>query len=150
MLRRGPQPLFLTLVEVEFEDGGREHYFLPLTVCTSGDAHGLEERAPQAVLATVTGARKGVLFDAWLDDRFAPTLLDALGAPGADADAARRDPRAPRQPPSPSCAGPSRLRVTRPGTEQSNTSLIFGDRLIMKLFRRIEPGSIPTSRSAGT
>ncbi len=26
----------------------------------------------------VTGARKGVLFDAWLDDRFARTLLDAI------------------------------------------------------------------------
>ena len=32
VLRRGPQPIFLTLVEVDYEDGAREQYFLPLTV----------------------------------------------------------------------------------------------------------------------
>ena len=38
----------------------------------------IEERSPQAVLANVTGARKGILYDGWLDDRFARTLLEAL------------------------------------------------------------------------
>ena len=142
VLRRGPQPMFLTLAEVEFEDGGREHYFLPLTVCTSGDAHGLEERAPQAILATVAGARKGVLFDAWLDDRFATTLLDALGA--QEQTRTRRGViRATQTAAFPELRGAEPLRVTRPGTEQSNTSLIFGDRLIMKLFRRIDAGINP-------
>ena len=46
VLRRGPQPIFLTLIEVEYDDGARDQYFLPLTVCTSSDANGLEERAP--------------------------------------------------------------------------------------------------------
>ena len=35
VLRRGPQPIFLTLIEVEYEDGPRDQYFLPLTVCAS-------------------------------------------------------------------------------------------------------------------
>ncbi len=79
VLRRGPQPMFLTIVEVEYEDGGRGQYFLPLTICTSAASDGLEERAPHAILATVTGARKGVLFDASLDDGFAVALLEAIG-----------------------------------------------------------------------
>ena len=78
LLRRAPQPLFLTIVEVEFADGGRDRYFLPLTICSHADAQGLQERAGHAILATITGARKGVLFDAWLDDRFARVLLEAL------------------------------------------------------------------------
>ena len=78
MLRRSPLPVYLTIVEVEFSDGGRDQYFLPLTACTRADAMSLEDRAPQAIVANITGAKKGYLFDAWLDDRSARTLLDAM------------------------------------------------------------------------
>ena len=73
-----PQPLFLTIVEVEYEDGERDSYFLPLAICAAAEARGVEERSPHAVLARVTGARKGVLFDAWLDDGFGRALLEAF------------------------------------------------------------------------
>ncbi|MGH2703993.1 MAG: maltose alpha-D-glucosyltransferase, partial [Actinomycetota bacterium] len=59
LLRRGPQPLFLTIVDVEYEDGSRQQYCLPLAICASADARSIEERSPHAVLARVTGARKG-------------------------------------------------------------------------------------------
>ncbi len=143
VLRRGPQPIFLTLLEVEYEEGPRDQYFLPLTVCTSADAKGLEERAPHGILATVTGARKGVLFDAWLDDRFAFTLLDALGHQ-EQAKTRRGAIRASQTAAFAMLRGPDDgLRITRPEREQSNTSIIYGDRLILKLFRRIEPGINP-------
>jgi hypothetical protein len=56
----------------------RSQYFLPLTICAYARCQSLAERAPHAVLANITGARKGILFDAWLDDRFARTLLETL------------------------------------------------------------------------
>jgi len=44
---------------------------------------------------------------------------------------------------------PDALPVPRlAGAEQSNTSLIFGDRAIMKLYRRLEPGEHPDAEIA--
>src|SRR5688500_4423133 len=144
LLRRGPQPLFVTIVDVDFEDGTRDRYFLPLTICAHADVKGLEERSPHAILAHVTGARKGLLFDAWLDDRYARTLLDALER--EEQFATKRG--SVRTVKTPAFAGirggaGEDLRVARMPRDQSNTSIVYGDRLILKLFRRLQPGINP-------
>ena len=144
LLRRGPQPLFVSIVEAEYEDGGRDRYFLPLTICAYADANGLEERSPQAILANVTGARKGLLFDAWLDDRYAQTLLDAFDR--EEQIATRRGTiRAVKTAAFAGLRGGAGedLPIRRLTAEQSNTSIVYGDRLILKLFRRAEPGINP-------
>ena len=69
-----------------------------------------------AVLGVVGGQ---VAFDATLDPEYARLLL-SLVAPGEEG------------------------RLVRPmGAEQSNTSLVFDDRLVLKVFRRIHSGSNP-------
>ncbi len=144
LLRRAPQPLFVTIVEVEFDEGHRHHYFLPLTICASADARGLAEHSPHAILANVTGARKGVLFDGWLDDRYVRTLFDALEReePMPTGRGTVRAIKTPTFAAKRSSAGedPS---IARMSVEQRNTSIVYGDRLILKLFRRIQPGMNP-------
>ena len=144
LLRRGTQPLFTTLVEVEFADGGHERYFVPLTIAPADEVRWLEGRAPHAILANITGARKGVLFDATFDDRFAHTMFETIEREQSSATKRGRvrgtktsrfkDVRG---------AATEELRVARLSSEQSNTSLAFGDRVILKLFRRIEGGVNP-------
>ena len=144
MLRRSPQPIFLTIVEVEFSDGGRDQYFLPLTACTRADAMSLEDRAPQAIVANITGAKKGYLFDAWLDDRSARTLLDAMER--EEQIATKRGAiRASKTRGFAGIRGGSGgdPQIHRPSAEQSNTSIVYGTRLILKLFRRLQPGINP-------
>jgi maltose alpha-D-glucosyltransferase/alpha-amylase len=144
LVRRGPQPLFVTIVDVDFEDGTRDRYFLPLTIRAHADVKGLEDRSPNAILAHVTGARKGLLFDAWLDDRYARTLLDALER--EEQFATKRGSVQTLK--TPAFAGirggaGEDLRVSRMPSDQSNTSIVYGDRLILKLFRRLQPGINP-------
>jgi maltose alpha-D-glucosyltransferase/alpha-amylase len=136
LLRRGFHPLFLTVVEVEYQDGERDQYFLPLAICGASDVKSIEDRSPNGVLARVTGARKGVLFDGWLDNSFGRAMLESIEQ-SQDTRLRRGTVRSIQTPLFKRVRGEQPLEIRRLGGEQSNTSLIYGDRLILKLFRRI-------------
>jgi maltose alpha-D-glucosyltransferase/alpha-amylase len=142
-LRKGAHPAFLTIVEAEYKDGGRERYSLPLAMASGADAAAIEQHYASAILARVTGARKGLLYDGLFDDGTCATLLAAMeqnhGLPTRTGRLLGRKvgevgERAAEHPPVP---------ITRSAPDQSNTSVLFGRRLIMKLFRRLEPGPNP-------
>jgi maltose alpha-D-glucosyltransferase/alpha-amylase len=141
-LKRGTDPVFLTIVEVDYEDGGRERYFVPLAMAAGADADAILASAPHVTLARVTGARKGLVFDGTADDRSAQALLAAL-----DAAQSVRLKRGVAQTRRTNVYGEIRGEGTLPSrrvsSEQSNTSLVFGSRLMLKLFRRIEEGPNP-------
>ncbi len=95
------------------------------------------------VSGVTSGDRVGVLYDAMWDD---PTCVTLLGSVGAGAELPTRlglvrgAPGAVLQSPD---ARPDPVSLRRLAREQSNTSIIYGDRLILKLFRRCQPGINP-------
>jgi maltose alpha-D-glucosyltransferase/alpha-amylase len=142
-LRKGAHPAFLAIVEAEYKDGGREHYALPLAMASGADATAVEQQYASAIVARVTGARKGLLYDGLFDDATCAALLAAMEQNSEFPTRTGRllgrkvgevGERAAEHPPVP---------IMRSAPDQSNTSVLFGHRLIMKLFRRLEPGPNP-------
>jgi maltose alpha-D-glucosyltransferase/alpha-amylase len=135
----------LILVEVQYEKGAPDTYFVPLGLAVGKDADQVRETTPAAILSsTISPDGPGVLYDAVYDDRAAGALLSFIadagqaksrdglirGAPGMEFAALRGPAEIP-------------LPARRGSAEQSNTSLFYGDRLILKLFRRQQPGPNP-------
>ena len=136
----------LALLSVDYTEGESETYALPL-------AFAREERAEQvlrdwrpavlAILQSDDPAGRGVLYDALWDAGFARGLLEAM--------ARRRRFKGEARELAASTAGAFRETlgegpVPEPSIlkgEQSNTSIRFGDRFVLKLFRRLEPGVNP-------
>ncbi|MEV8567783.1 maltokinase [Streptomyces sp. NPDC051322] len=86
-------------------------------------------RAPEGPLAGL------VLYDALLDPHLAGVLFERLRTPG-QLGPLRFDR-------SPAAQIPAGLAARPLGAEQSNTSLVYGDTFILKVFRRVHPGSNP-------
>jgi maltose alpha-D-glucosyltransferase/alpha-amylase len=141
-LRGGHHPAFLTIVDIRYGDGGNEQYVLPLSMIGGSDATALDEAHHSAVLARISGARKGILYDGLLDDDLCERLLGILQEQRTVA--MRTGGMAGHSRPIPDAAMVHPLApISRTAPDQSNTSVLFGKRLIMKLFRRIEPGPHP-------
>jgi maltokinase len=116
----------LVVARVDYEDGTTESY--QLLLATTKDA--VEQRLEHAVLGEHEGS---IVYDAVHDPVASSALLEhlALGHRVDDISFIRDadiDPELPG-------------RVL--GAEQSNTSIVFGDTVILKLFRRLQPGANP-------
>ncbi len=136
------------LIKAEFLDAAPETYVLPIGFADGEKAQKIREEHPYAVLAEVRGKGSkacpdGVLFDAMSDPEFCAALLTGIrqgrrlkgrfgeillnAAPGLEAVIGDR--------PQP--------EATPMKSVQRNTSVFFGDRLILKLYRRLYAGENP-------
>ena len=140
-------PAALAVVEVAGDDGRVARYQLPLVVRQVGTDNG--GGGPGAVLAQVesAGGRGALLFDA-TEDRAFREALGACFARGATFEGTAGAARWTVEPLAAGTAGGAaeegaggEARLI--AAEQSNTSIVYGDRAILKLFRRLEPGEHP-------
>jgi maltose alpha-D-glucosyltransferase/alpha-amylase len=142
-LRRGAHPAFLSLVEVQYRDGGRENYVLPLAMVSGADADAVEQQHGAAIVARISGARKGLLFDGLHDDGLCQTLLGTLQQAGGIPMKHGRVQGTVEAAFQPDVDGSPDIPIRRTPHEQSNTAVLFGWQLVMKMFRRLEPGENP-------
>ena len=124
------QPLVeLHVVDVDYGDGGAESYLVPLSR-RDPPVDGLES----ALIGELPDPpRFG--YDAMRDRDVTPLWLELFSA-GHEESGVRFEAE-------PGAALPDHLPGDIISTEQSNSSLVFGEDAILKLFRRMEPGRNP-------
>jgi maltose alpha-D-glucosyltransferase/alpha-amylase len=133
----------VAVAEVSYREGVPELYFLPLAIARGGLADRVWARAPWAVLARLANTRGATIIDALADPGFAQALLEAISERrrfrGVEGDLVAL--------PSPMLrrlgADQGELAPELSGAEQSNNSVVFSERLILKLYRRLEEGINP-------
>jgi maltose alpha-D-glucosyltransferase/alpha-amylase len=115
-------------------------YVVPLAVRWS--RFDRERENPLALAAVRQGPREGTLFDVAAQDELISVLLEKIGAGETiEAEGRRLEFRAGSQLAPEACEPGGAVRAI--DTEQSNTTAIIDGKLVMKLFRRLEPGVNP-------
>lgn len=132
----------VTLVSVEFSEGPDETYVLPLVAAPQGRAP-----APESVVVRLPlsdGASEQPLVDALGDREFLLAVFDAIVSsksfPGGEGFLLAA--------PEPvlntsNGSNPGLLEPRLLKGEQSNSSVVYGDRFMLKFFRRVEQGIHP-------
>jgi maltose alpha-D-glucosyltransferase / alpha-amylase len=137
---------FVLLMNVEYVQGDPEQYLLPLTFARGKDAVRVEHHYPYFVVCRINVQKNehdGVLYDASGDPQFCAFLLDAI---------ARRRSFKGEHGELEAWMGQAYKRIRGANgplppalgkAEQSNSSIHYGDKFILKMFRRLEPGVHP-------
>ena len=138
---------YLTVLQVDYSDGEPERYVLPLAYANGEQAAKILEDRVGVARLRVRGRsedEEGVLYDALLDREFSVTLLEALvkrQSFSAELSEVTATSTRALQTVVDSEEAPLEPSISR--AEQSNTSVVYGDKYILKLFRRLEEGENP-------
>lgn len=151
--RGGVNDARVTLVEVSLDDGARDTYVLPLTFVAGEEADRLRARRPDALVTPLrltrgeAQATSGIVVDALAAEDFLMAWLDAIARGGAIEDAGlvlRFHPLAElERAANESDRGRCGVEPKAASGEQTNTSIVYGDRFVAKVLRRLDPGESP-------
>ncbi|HEY0514239.1 MAG TPA: putative maltokinase, partial [Thermoanaerobaculia bacterium] len=137
----------LALLRVDYAEAESEFYALPLAFAPAADAGRLERLRTDGLpivarLESDVPEGTGLLYDAFGDPAVARELLAAVER--EERFRGERDELAATASPAfAEIRGVGDLEPVPLKAEQSNTSVRFGDRLILKLFRKLEAGVNP-------
>ncbi len=146
MIRMPDTDGYLGLMRVEYGDADPETYVVQGGVATGEEGKRLLGDQPGAVMARLRSAdgREGVLYSAVNNPKFCDALLGVIARRrrlrGAAGELLGSHTRAFRT------VWGARHPVLAPSVyagEQRNTTVVYGDRFVLKLFRRVEPGVNP-------
>ena len=134
----------LALLRVYAGDESKpQTYFLPLAAAWGeGEEDGISALMPYTVARLRRRSRVGVLYDAMADEEFCRSLVVAMGErreiKAGDGVIRFTSTRA-----FGNLIGEGPLSVRRTGVEQTNKSIVLGERLIMKAYRQLQVGINP-------
>jgi maltose alpha-D-glucosyltransferase/alpha-amylase len=131
----------VVVLEIAYQASGapRDLYVVPLARVDLAAAESLRHDAPHAILGTwpdgalVDGLASGLAANALL------ALVRGAGSARGEAGTLRGESSATLES---AAAGPSMTAAAARG-EQTNSTLVFGDRLLMKIYRQIDRGPSP-------
>ncbi|SFL56399.1 maltose alpha-D-glucosyltransferase [Nitrosomonas communis] len=129
------------LIKLQFDGDRSQTYFLPLGLLLGKAAdQQYHDLSPWMLAKARQHAQEGMLYDALGEDIFCRFLLDAIMAemhlPFASGEmVCSRTSAFPELPES--------IDVIHLAEEQSNTSIIYGDQAILKVYRRVQEGINP-------
>jgi maltose alpha-D-glucosyltransferase/alpha-amylase len=139
----------LALLQLNYGSGTADVYLTFFALAFGAEALEARQKFPAAIVAPVVASQaEGVLLDALFSENSLASLLSLL----ADSGSVEMRHGNVRGVPSSILAALQGerldLRPRRSSAEQSNSSIFFGDRLILKLFRRQQPGANPDTEIA--
>jgi maltose alpha-D-glucosyltransferase/alpha-amylase len=138
----GTPPLFLCIAEVEYDDDV-DRYALVLAAVAGTAADQVVLQRPGSVIARLSGARSGVLYDGMSDPAMAKRVMDMMRRGGAISMRSGTVRVTFSDPANGFPADESALRIQIPTVEQSNSSVLVGDKYLLKVFRRLQTGENP-------
>ncbi|HEY5034535.1 MAG TPA: maltose alpha-D-glucosyltransferase [Candidatus Dormibacteraeota bacterium] len=138
---------YLVTVVVSYAEGDPDTYLVPMAYASGAESPQILERWPHAAIAwlrSVDSDQRGLLYDALGPPEFTEGMLDTIArrrratSPGGTLVGSTTKAFA-------RLRGPEtiRLEAALSVTEQTNNSVVFGDRLILKISRRLEEGLNP-------
>jgi maltose alpha-D-glucosyltransferase/alpha-amylase len=135
--------VLLLIVTVKYADGAEETYALPVS-CAEERTSTKEMDSAQLRLESPRGGSALVLTDALKDEVFLSMLLEMVHRK-ATIEGEKGELRAVHTTAYATlCPNSTSVLKPRPiAAEQSNSSIVYGDRLILKFFRRLEEGINP-------
>lgn len=142
---------FLTLVQVDFVQGDSETYLLPLAFAEGEEARRIRESLRPLVIAefAVAGREgRGIVYDATGNPAFCRTLLGQISHRRGFAGEAGEIVAARTAALSQTVDWRSLPEPRLGELERNNSTVFFGDKLVLKLFRRLEAGNHPEAEIA--
>ena len=137
---------FLCLVGVEYAEGDPDTYVMPAALATGERADQFLKDAPEMVFARIQAndGQSGIMYSGFWDRQFNDGLLSAMARrrrfKGRSGELIGSHTRAFRR-----LWGSDRpsLEPAMTKGDQRNSSIAFGDRFVLKVFRRVEVGTNP-------